>query len=81
MEQRPFIKISRLDGLQCRKIHHKLLELYGDDALFYSEMCYWSRQFLMGREYAEDARRTGRSANFGGQLRIQNAIGEGGPAE
>jgi hypothetical protein len=50
MEQCLFIKISWRDSLQCRQLHLTLLELYGDDAPSYSEVYYWSGQFLMGRE-------------------------------
>jgi hypothetical protein len=60
MEQRLFIEIRRRDGLQCRQIHLKLLELYGDDAISYWEVCSWSWQFLMNRQYLEDAKKTGR---------------------
>jgi hypothetical protein len=70
MEECFFIKINRRDGLQCRQIQIKLLKLYGDDVLSYSKVCHWSRQFLMGREYVEDARRTGRPPDFSVQLRI-----------
>jgi hypothetical protein len=59
LEQRLFIKISQRDGLQCKRLHLNLVELYGDDALSYSEVRYWSRQFLIDWEYVEDARRTG----------------------
>jgi hypothetical protein len=74
IEQRLFIQISRRDGLQCRQIHFKLLEVDGDEALSYVEVCDWSGQFLMGRKYVEDARRTGRSRDFSVQLRIQSAV-------
>jgi hypothetical protein len=70
------MKVSRRDGLQCRQIHLKLLELYGDDALSYSEACYWSRQGLMDREDVEGARRTGRSTDFSVQPRIQSKLQE-----
>jgi hypothetical protein len=60
MEQPLFIRISCRDGLQRKQTHLKLLELYGSDALSYSQVCYGSRQSLMGREYVEDTRRTGR---------------------
>jgi hypothetical protein len=40
MEQRLFITVSRLDDLQCKQIHFSLLELYGCDAISYSELCY-----------------------------------------
>jgi hypothetical protein len=40
MEQHLFIKFSRQDGLQCKQIHLKLLEVYGGDALSYSEVYY-----------------------------------------
>jgi hypothetical protein len=70
------IKISRRDGLQYKQIHLKLLKLYGGDGLSYSEVCYWSKQFLMGLEYVEDPRRTGRPVDFGVQLRIQSALEE-----
>jgi hypothetical protein len=76
MEQRLFLKISRRDDLQCRKIHLKLLELDDDDALSYSEVCCWSWQFLMGREYIENKRRTDRPSDFTVQLRIQTALEE-----
>jgi hypothetical protein len=74
MEQRLFVKISRRDGLQCRQLHLKLPELYGDDALFNSEVCDGSQQFVMGREYVEDGRRTGRLPDFRVHIRIQSAI-------
>jgi hypothetical protein len=54
-----FIKIGRRNALQCTPIHVKLLKLYGDDALSYSEVYVVGRQFLMGREYVNDARKTG----------------------
>jgi hypothetical protein len=76
MEQRLFNKITRPDGLQCKQIPLKLLELYDDYALSYSQMCYQSRHSLMGREYVEDARRTGRRSDFGIQLRIQSGLEE-----
>jgi hypothetical protein len=76
MEQRFFIKISLRGGLQCRQIHLELLELYGDDAVSYSAVCYWNRQFLIAREYVEDARRVGRQPDFDVQLRIRNALEE-----
>jgi hypothetical protein len=40
MEQRLFIKICRRDGLQYEQICLKLPELYGGDALSYSEVCH-----------------------------------------
>jgi hypothetical protein len=76
MEQRLFIQISRRDGVDCKKLHIKLLELYGDDALSYPEVCYWSQPFLMGRECVKHARRTGRPPDFNVHLRIQSAFGE-----
>jgi hypothetical protein len=60
MDQLLFISIDRRDCPPCKQMHPKLLGLYGGDALSYSEVCYWSRQFLMGREYVEDAGRTER---------------------
>jgi hypothetical protein len=33
MKEHLFMKINRLDGLQCRQIYFKLLERYGDDTL------------------------------------------------
>jgi hypothetical protein len=47
-----------------------------DDTLSCSEVCDWSRQFLMGREYLEGARRNGQSPDFSVQLRIQSALKE-----
>jgi hypothetical protein len=76
MGQYLFIKISRRDDLECRQLHLKLFELCGDDALSYSEVCYWSRQFLMGWKYVEDPRRTLRPPGFSVQLRIQSALEE-----
>jgi hypothetical protein len=76
MEQHLVVQISLGDNLQCRQIHFKLLELDGDDALSYSEVCYWNQQFLMGPEYVEDARRTARAPDFSVQLRIQSALEE-----
>jgi hypothetical protein len=67
------MKISRRDGLQCRQIYLKLVELCGNDALSYSEVCYWSQQFFIGRESVEDAKRTHRPSDFSIQLRIQSA--------
>jgi hypothetical protein len=51
-----------------------MLELYGDDALSYSEVCHGSRQFLMGREYVEDASRTSQPpiSVFGFKLRVHS---------
>jgi hypothetical protein len=57
-EQRRFIKIGQWEGVQWEQLQLQLLELYGDDILSHWEMCYWSRQFLLGREYAEEARMT-----------------------
>jgi hypothetical protein len=57
MEQRLLVTINQ-DVLQCKKIHFRLLELHGDDALSYSEVCSWSRQFLFGWENVENARKT-----------------------
>jgi hypothetical protein len=74
MEQRLFIKSRRQNGLRCMQIHFKLLKLYAGNALSYSEVCYWSRQFLMGREYVEDARRTSQPLDLGFRLRIQSAL-------
>jgi hypothetical protein len=76
MKERLFIKISRRDGLKCRQIHLKLLELYVHDAFPYSGVCHWSRQLLMSRESVEDARRTRQSPDFSVQLRIQSALEE-----
>jgi hypothetical protein len=45
--------------------HVKLLDLYGGDALSYSEACHWSRQFFMSGKPVEDAKRTGRPPDFG----------------
>jgi hypothetical protein len=64
MEQRLFIQISRQNSLQFKRICLKLPELYGDDALSYSAVCHWSREFLMDRKSVEDARRTGRPPDF-----------------
>jgi hypothetical protein len=55
-------------------MHPKLLGLYDGEALSYSEVCDWSRQFLMGPEHVEDARRTGQPADFGIQLQIQSVV-------
>jgi hypothetical protein len=74
MEQCLFIKSSRQNGLWCMQIHFKLLELYADNALSYSEVCSWSRQFLIDREYVEDARRTDQPPDLGFRLRIQSAL-------
>jgi hypothetical protein len=63
------------DGLQCMQLHLKLLELC-DDALSYSALCYWNRQFFMGREYVEDAKMTGRTTDFSVQRRIQSTLEE-----
>jgi hypothetical protein len=69
VEQRFFVKISRRDGSQCRQIHLKFLERYGDDTLSYSEVCYCNAQFVMVEEFVEDASRTaGRSPDFSVQL-------------
>jgi hypothetical protein len=76
MEQRLFNQVIRRDGVHCRQIHLKLLELYGDDALSYSEMFCWSGQFLVGREHVGDARRIGRRPEFNIQLRIQSLLEE-----
>jgi hypothetical protein len=75
MEQCIFVTISRRDGLQCRQIHLKLLELYSDDALSYSEEYFWSWQFLMDREYIKDAE-DWPTPDFSVQLRIQGALRE-----
>jgi hypothetical protein len=76
MEQRLFIRIGHVDAPQCMQIHVKLFELYGRDALSYSEVCYWNRQFIMGREYVEDARRDVRPPDVGIQLCFQKALEE-----
>jgi hypothetical protein len=71
MEQRLFIKIRRRDGLCCKQIHLKLLELYGGDGFSYSEVCYWIKQFFMRREHVEEARKTGRLISvFSFELRV-----------
>jgi hypothetical protein len=57
MGQRLFIKISRRESLQCKPSHPELVEPYGGDALSYSEVCYWRRQFLMGRKCDEERKK------------------------
>jgi hypothetical protein len=73
MEQRLLINFTRLEGLTSKEIHSKLLLLYGTEGLSYSKVGYWRRQFSMGREYVEDARRTGRPPDFNWHRRIREA--------
>jgi hypothetical protein len=76
MEYGLFLEISRRNGLQCQQIHHKPLKLSGGDALSDSEVCYWSRQFLMSREYAKIASMADPPLGFGIELRIPRSLEE-----
>jgi hypothetical protein len=67
------IKIGCLEGPPHKQIHLKLLELYAH-ALFCSELYSWNKWFVLGWEYVENARRTGRPPGLGIQLRIQSEL-------
>jgi hypothetical protein len=65
MTQHLFTKITHCDRLRCKQVHVTLAEPQNRDAVSDSAMCYWSGQFLVGREYVECARSTGSPFDFG----------------
>jgi len=76
MEQRLYIKILREEHHKAKEIAEKLVQHFGTEALSYSEVCYWMREFARGREQVEDARRSGRPPDFICHSRIQAALEE-----
>jgi hypothetical protein len=60
VDQRLYIKIVREKHRKGKKIVEKQVQHFSTEALSYSEVCYWMREFAQGREDVEDARRSGR---------------------
>jgi hypothetical protein len=71
MEQRLCIKILREKYHKAKEIAEKLVQHFSTEALNYSEVCYWMREFAPDREQVEDARRSGRTLDFICHSRIQ----------
>jgi hypothetical protein len=74
MEQRVFIRIAFEDGLEALETHRKLFEHDGREALSYSSVTFWRREFRAGQQSVEDSPRTGRPPDFGIRLRIESAL-------
>jgi transposase len=76
MEQCIVIKIAMEDGLNAIETHQKLVHRYGQNALSYSTVTYWRREFRSGRTDVEDGPRSGRPPDFGSHVRIENVLAE-----
>jgi hypothetical protein len=50
MEQRMFIKLAFEDDFSADETHRNLIARYGHQALSYSTVTYWRREFQRGRE-------------------------------
>jgi hypothetical protein len=73
MEQPLSVKILPEEHHKAKEIVEKLVQHFDNEALGYSEVCYWIHEIAPRREQAEDARRPGRAPDFIYHSRIQVA--------
>ena len=59
-EIRAVIKFLTLEGNNCKTIHQRLSNVYGESAPGYSTIARWASDFKRGRESLDDEHRSGR---------------------
>ena len=59
-EQRSYVKIALLLGINAKECHSEFTEALGNRALPYRTVARWAAAFQRGRVVSADIRRTGR---------------------
>ena len=59
-EQRSYVKIAMLRGINAKECHSELTDALGNRALPYRTVARWAAAFQHGRVASADMRRTGR---------------------
>jgi transposase len=60
VEQRAYIKIAVLRGINAMECHSELVEAFGNNALPYCTVARWVGKFQQGRVSTSDEQRSGR---------------------